>query len=223
MLNHVALHQTVIGIEALEQMAMAGEEPDVIIACAGGGSNFAGLTFPFLGRKLRGEADYRVIAAEPEAAPSLTRGVYAYDFGDTGRMAPIVKMHTLGSDFMPEPIHAGGLRYHGMSPLVSLLKEQGVIDAVSVHQRACFEVGVQFARAEGILPAPESTHAIKVAVDEALAAKEAGEARVILFNLSGHGHFDLSSYERYLQGALEDYEYPAEKVAAALANLPKVG
>ncbi len=222
-LNHVALHQTVIGLEALEQMAMAGEEPDVIIACAGGGSNFAGLTFPFVGRKLRGEADYRVIAAEPEAAPSLTRGVYAYDFGDTGRMAPIVKMHTLGSDFMPEPIHAGGLRYHGMSPLVSLLKEQGVIDAVSVHQRACFEVGVQFARTEGILPAPESTHAIKVAVDEALAAKEAGEARVILFNLSGHGHFDLSSYERHLQGALEDYEYPAEKVARSLANLPKVG
>jgi tryptophan synthase beta chain len=222
-LNHVALHQTVIGIEALEQMAMAGEEPDVIIACAGGGSNFAGLTFPFIGRMLRGEASYRVIAAEPEAAPSLTRGVYAYDYGDTGRMAPIVKMHTLGSDFMPEPIHAGGLRYHGMSPLVSLLKEQGVIDAVSVHQRACFEVGVQFARAEGILPAPESTHAIKVAVDEALAAKAAGEARVILFNLSGHGHFDLSSYERYLHGALEDYEYPAEKVAASLANLPKVG
>ena len=222
-LNHVALHQTVIGIEALEQMAMAGEEPDVIIACAGGGSNFAGLTFPFIGRKLRGEASYRVIAAEPEAAPSLTRGVYAYDYGDTGRMAPIVKMHTLGSDFMPEPIHAGGLRYHGMSPLVSLLKEQGVIDAVSVHQRACFEVGVQFARAEGILPAPESTHAIKVAVDEALAAKAAGEARVILFNLSGHGHFDLSSYERYLHGALEDYEYPAAKVAASLANLPNVG
>ncbi len=222
-LNHVALHQTVIGLEALEQMAMAGEEPDVIIACAGGGSNFAGLTFPFLGRKLRGEASYRVIAAEPEAAPSLTRGVYAYDFGDTGRMAPIVKMHTLGSDFMPEPIHAGGLRYHGMSPLVSLLKDQGVIEAVSVHQRACFEAGVQFARAEGILPAPESTHAIKVAVDEALAAKEAGEARVILFNLSGHGHFDLSSYERFLQGALEDYEYPAEKVAQSLANLPKVG
>ena len=222
-LNHVALHQTVIGLEALEQMAMAGEEPDVIIACAGGGSNFAGLTFPFLGRKLRGEAAYRVIAAEPEAAPSLTRGVYAYDFGDTGRMAPIVKMHTLGSDFMPAPIHAGGLRYHGMSPLVSLLKEQGVIDAVSVHQRACFEVGVQFARAEGILPAPESTHAIKVAVDEALAAKAAGEARVILFNLSGHGHFDLSSYERYLQGALEDYEYPAEKVAESLRHLPQVG
>jgi tryptophan synthase beta chain len=222
-LNHVALHQTVIGLEALEQMAMAGEEPDVITACAGGGSNFAGLTFPFVGRKLRGEASYRVVAAEPEAAPSLTRGVYAYDYGDTGKMAPIVKMHTLGSDFMPEPIHAGGLRYHGMSPLVSLLKNEGVIDAVSVHQRAAFEVGVQFARAEGILPAPESTHAIKAAVDEALDAKERGESRVILFNLSGHGHFDLSSYERYLQGALEDYEYPAEKVAKALAGLPKVG
>ena len=222
-LNHVTLHQTVIGLETHEQIAKVGDEPDVVIACVGGGTNFAGLTFPFLGRKLRGEADYRVIAAEPEAAPSLTRGVYAYDFGDTGRMAPIVKMHTLGSDFMPEPIHAGGLRYHGMSPLVSLLKAEGAIDAVSVHQRACFETGVQFARAEGILPAPESTHAIKVAVDEALAAKEAGEARVILFNLSGHGHFDLSSYERFLQGALEDYEYPAEKVAASLANLPSVG
>ncbi len=222
-LNHVMLHQTVIGLEAQEQMAMAGEDPDVIVACAGGGSNFAGLTFPFVGRKLRGEGSYRVIAAEPEAAPSMTRGIYAYDFGDTGKMAPIVKMHTLGSEFMPEPIHAGGLRYHGMSPLVSLLKEQGLIEARSVHQRACFEVGVQFARAEGILPAPESTHAIKVVVDEALEAKAAGEPRVILFNLSGHGHFDLASYERFLQGSLEDYEYPAEKVAQALAALPQVG
>ncbi len=222
-LNHVMLHQTVIGLEAQEQMAMAGEEPDVIVACAGGGSNFAGLTFPFVGRNLRGEATYRVIAAEPEAAPSLTRGIYAYDYGDTGKMAPIVKMHTLGSEFMPEPIHAGGLRYHGMSPLVSLLKEHGLIEARSVHQRACFEVGVQFARAEGILPAPESTHAIKVVVDEAMEAKEAGEPRVILFNLSGHGHFDLASYERYLQGSLEDYEYPADKVAQALSALPRVG
>ena len=222
-LNHVMLHQTVIGLEAQEQMAMAGEEPDVIIACAGGGSNFAGLTFPYVGRMLRGEGSYRVIAVEPEAAPSLTRGVYAYDFGDTGKMAPIVKMHTLGSGFMPEPIHAGGLRYHGMSPLVSLLKEEGLIGARSVHQRACFEAGVQFARTEGILPAPESTHAIRVAVDEALEAKAAGEARVILFNLSGHGHFDLTSYERYLSGALEDYEYPAERVAEALAGLPTVG
>ena len=221
-LNHVLLHQTVIGLEALEQMGMAGESPDVVIGCAGGGSNFAGLTFPFLGRNLREGASHRIVAVEPEAAPSLTRGVYAYDFGDTGKMAPIVKMHTLGSDFIPEPIHAGGLRYHGMSPLVSLLKEHGSIDAVSVHQRASFEAGVAFARAEGILPAPESTHAIRVAMDEALAAKASGEARVILFNLSGHGHFDLSSYERYLSGLLEDYEYPAERVEAALAGLPSI-
>ena len=221
-LNHVLLHQTVIGLEALEQMGMAGESPDVVIGCAGGGSNFAGLTFPFLGRNLREGARHRIVAVEPEAAPSLTRGVYAYDFGDTGKMAPIVKMHTLGSDFIPEPIHAGGLRYHGMSPLVSLLKEHGSIDAVSVHQRASFEAGVAFARAEGILPAPESTHAIRVAMDEALAAKASGEARVILFNLSGHGHFDLSSYERFLSGLLEDYEYPAERVEAALAGLPSV-
>jgi len=221
-LNHVLLHQTVIGLEALEQMAMAGEEPDVIIGCAGGGSNFAGLSFPFAGRKLRGEADYRIVAVEPEAAPSLTRGVYAYDFGDTGHLTPLVKMHTLGSEFIPEPIHAGGLRYHGMAPLVSLLREEGVIDARSVHQRAAFEAGVRFARTEGILPAPESTHAIKAVIDEALEAKEAGQARVILFNLSGHGHFDLASYERYLAGMLEDYEYPAEKVEEALAALPRV-
>lgn len=219
-LNHVLLHQTVIGQEALEQMAMAGEEPDVIIGCTGGGSNFAGLTFPFLGRVLRGEARYRVIAAEPEAAPSLTRGVYQYDFGDTGRMTPLVKMHTLGSDFVPEPIHAGGLRYHGMAPLVSQLKEEGLIEARSVHQRACFEAGVLFARNEGILPAPEPTHAIKVAIDEALAAREAGEQRVILFNLCGHGQLDLAAYERYLAGTMEDYEYPAEAVAAALAAVP---
>jgi tryptophan synthase beta chain len=222
-LNHVMLHQTVIGLEAQQQMAMAGERPDVIIACAGGGSNFAGLTFPFVGENLRGEANYRVIAAEPEAAPSMTRGVYAYDYGDTGKMAPIVKMHTLGSDFMPAPIHAGGLRYHGMSPLVSLLKEHDLIEARSVHQVACFQAGVQFTRTEGILPAPESTHAIRVAIDEALDAKARGESRVILFNLSGHGHFDLSSYERYLQGSLEDYEYPADLVAESLAGLPKVG
>jgi tryptophan synthase beta chain len=221
-LNHVLLHQTVIGQEAIEQMAMAGESPDIIIGCTGGGSNFAGLTFPFLGRNFREGATYRVIAAEPEAAPSLTRGVYAYDYGDTGKMAPIVKMHTLGSDFIPEPIHAGGLRYHGMSPLVSLLKENDFIEARSVHQRASFEAGVTFARAEGILPAPEPTHAIKVAIDEAIVAREAGEARVILFNLCGHGHFDLSAYERYLDGSLEDYEYPVERVEAALAGLPQV-
>ncbi len=221
-LNHVLLHQTVIGQEAIEQMGMAGESPDIVIGCAGGGSNFAGLTFPFLGRNFRDGAKHRIIAVEPEAAPSLTRGVYAYDYGDTGKMAPIVKMHTLGSGFIPDPIHAGGLRYHGMSPLVSLLKEHGHIEARSVHQRASFESGVQFARSEGILPAPEPTHAIRVAIDEALAAREAGEARVILFNLCGHGHFDLASYERYLSGDLEDYEYPLDKVEAALAALPRV-
>jgi tryptophan synthase beta chain len=221
--DFVLLHQTVIGQESIEQMGMAGDEPDVIIGCAGGGSNFAGLTFPWLGRTFRGGRKYRVIAAEPEAAPSLTRGTYAYDFGDTAQMTPLIKMHTLGHDFIPEPIHAGGLRYHGMSPLVSLLKEGGHIEAQAVHQRSAFEVGVAFARAEGILPAPEPTHAIRVAIDEALAAKEAGEARVILFNLCGHGHFDLSAYERYLDGSLEDYEYPREKVEAALARLPTVG
>ena len=220
--DFVLLHQTVIGQESIEQMAMAGEEPDVIIGCAGGGSNFAGLTFPWLGRTFRDGARYRVIAAEPEAAPSLTRGVYAYDFGDTAQMTPLVKMHTLGSGFIPEPIHAGGLRYHGMSPLVSLLKDRGSIEARSVHQRASFEAGVLFARAEGILPAPEPTHALRVAMDEAIAAREAGEARVILFNLCGHGHFDLSAYERYHDGSLEDYEYPMERVEAALASLPKV-
>jgi tryptophan synthase beta chain len=221
-LNHVLLHQTVIGQEAIEQMGMAGESPDVVIGCTGGGSNFGGIAFPFLGRNFRDGAKHRIIAVEPEAAPSLTRGVYAYDFGDTAKMAPVAKMHTLGHDFIPEPIHAGGLRYHGMSPLVSLLKENGYIEARSVHQRSSFAAGVQFARAEGILPAPEPTHAIRVAIDEALAAKEAGEARVILFNLCGHGHFDLSAYERYLNGSLEDYEYPAERVAAALEALPKV-
>jgi tryptophan synthase beta chain len=221
-LNHVLLHQTVIGQEAIEQMGMAGESPDIVIGCTGGGSNFGGIAFPFLGRNFRDGAKHRIIAVEPEAAPSLTRGIYAYDFGDTAKMAPVAKMHTLGHDFIPEPIHAGGLRYHGMSPLVSLLKEHGYIEARSVHQRASFAAGVQFARAEGILPAPEPTHAIKVAIDEALEAREAGEARVILFNLCGHGHFDLSAYERYLDGSLEDFEYPAERVAAALESLPKV-
>jgi tryptophan synthase beta chain len=218
-LNHVLLHQTVIGQEAIEQMAMAGEEPDVVIGCTGGGSNFAGMTFPWIGRGLRGGPKPRIVAVEPEAAPSLTRGVYRYDFGDTGQMTPLVKMHTLGHDFIPEPIHAGGLRYHGMAPLVSLLKELGLIEARAVHQRATFEAGVRFARTEGILPAPEPTHAIKVAIDEAVEAREAGRERVILFNLCGHGHFDLSAYERYLSGVLEDYEYPAEKVAEALRAL----
>jgi tryptophan synthase beta chain len=220
-LNHVLLHQTVIGQEALAQMEMAGEEPDVIIGCAGGGSNFSGLTFPFIGRKLRGRASYRVVAVEPAAAPSLTRGTYAYDFGDTGHLTPLVKMHTLGSAFIPEPIHAGGLRYHGMAPLVSLLKDQGVIDARAVHQRPTFAAGVQFARTEGIVPAPESAHAIRAAIDEALEAKEEGRPRVILFGLSGHGHFDLTAYERYLQSSLEDYELAESSIDEALAALPR--
>ena len=215
-LNHVMLHQTVIGEESILQMEMAGEEPDVIIACAGGGSNFAGLSFPWLGRTFRGGRKYQVIAVEPEAAPSLSRGRYAYDYGDTAKLAPVVKMYTLGHDFVPEPIHAGGLRYHGMSPLVSLLKHHGFIESRSLHQRPCFEAGIQFARTEGIIPAPESTHAIKAAVDVALEAKKSGEKKVILFNLSGHGHFDLSSYQRYLSGQLEDYEYPAAEVKLAL-------
>ncbi|MGO9205433.1 MAG: TrpB-like pyridoxal phosphate-dependent enzyme [Candidatus Limnocylindrales bacterium] len=221
-LNHVLLHQTVIGQEAIEQMAMTGEKPDILIGCTGGGSNFAGLTFPFIGQMLRGEASYRVIAVEPTAAPSLTRGVYAYDFGDTAGMTPMVKMYTLGHDFIPEPIHAGGLRYHGMAPLVSLLKEQGVIEARAAPQTATFEAGVRFARTEAILPAPEATHAIRAAIDEALVAREEGVPRVILFNLSGHGHFDLTAYDRYLSGRLEDYEYPAERVKDALASLPRV-
>jgi tryptophan synthase beta chain len=218
-LNHVMLHQTVIGLESIRQMEMAGEEPDVIIACAGGGSNFAGLTFPWLGQTFRGGRKYQVIAVEPEAAPSMTRGRYAYDYGDTAKMAPMVKMYTLGHDFIPEPIHAGGLRYHGMSPQVSLLKHEGFIEARSVHQRPCFEAGIQFARTEGLIPAPESTHAIRVAIDEALAAKKSGEKKVILFNLSGHGYFDMSSYQRYLAGELEDYEYPAEEVRLALESV----
>jgi tryptophan synthase beta chain len=218
-LNHVMLHQTVIGLESIKQMEMAGEEPDVIIACAGGGSNFAGLTFPWLGRTFRGGRKYRVIAVEPEAAPSMTRGRYAYDYGDTAKMAPMVKMYTLGHDFIPEPIHAGGLRYHGMSPQVSLLKHEGFIEARSVHQRPCFEAGVQFARTEGLIPAPESTHAIRAAIDEALEAKKSGEKKVILFNLSGHGYFDLTAYQRYLSGQLEDYEYPAEEVKHALEDV----
>jgi tryptophan synthase beta chain len=218
-LNHVMLHQTVIGQESILQMEMAGEEPDVIIGCAGGGSNFAGFSFPWVGRMLRDGKKYEVIAVEPEAAPSLTRGKYMYDYGDTAKMAPMVKMFTLGHDFVPEPIHAGGLRYHGMSPLVSLLKQHGYIGARSVHQVPCFQAGVLFARTEGILPAPESTHAIRTAIDVALEAKAADEKKVIIFNLSGHGHFDLTAYEAYLTGKLEDYEYPAKEVAEALAHV----
>jgi tryptophan synthase beta chain len=216
--DFVLLHQTVIGQEAMLQMAMAGEKPDVIIACVGGGSNFAGLTFPFIGQQLRGESSYRVIAVEPAAAPSLTRGRYEYDFGDTGEMAPLVKMHTLGHDFVPPPIHAGGLRYHGMAPLVSKLVDDGMVEARAVHQNATFEAGVKFARSEGIVPAPESNHAVRVAIDEALEAKRDGTPRTILFGLSGHGHFDLAAYEKYLAGSLEDFEYtPIERKEAVAA------
>ena len=213
--DFVLLHQTVIGQEAIEQMGLAGEEPDVVIGCVGGGSNFAGMAFPFIGRQLRGEGHYRFVAVEPKAAPSLTRGRYDYDFGDTGQMAPLVKMHTLGHDFMPPPIHAGGLRYHGMAPLVSKLVDDGIIEGRAVGQVATFEAGVQFARAEGILPAPESNHAIRAAIDEALEAKSEGKPRVILFNLSGHGHFDLAAYEAYLTGQLEDYDYVPTPAAVA--------
>lgn len=221
-LNHVLMHQTVIGLETIKQMEMAGEYPDVIIACTGGGSNFGGFAFPFIHQNLTNGANTRVIAAEPSASPSLTRGKYAFDYGDTAKMAPIVKMHTLGHTFMPPSIHAGGLRYHGMAPQVSALVNHGLVEARSVHQLSTFEAARIFIRAEGIFPAPETTHAIAVAIEEALAAKESGEEKVIVFNFSGHGHFDMAAYEAYLKGDLEDYDYPAEAIAAAMELLPEV-
>jgi tryptophan synthase beta chain len=221
-LNHVMLHQTVIGLEAIEQMALAGDEPDVILACAGGGSNFAGLTMPYIGRNLKGQSHARIVAVEPSACPSLTKGEFTYDFGDTGHLTPLVKMHTLGSTFMPPGIHAGGLRYHGMAPLVSHVKDLGLIEATSVQQLDAFAAGIQFARAEGIVPAPESNHAIAGAIYEALEAKREGKPRTILFNLSGHGHFDMQSYIDFQAGKLQNYEYPAEEIAMALAGLPTV-
>lgn len=221
-LNHVLTHQTVIGQEAMLQMEMAGDYPDVVIGAAGGGSNFAGIAFPFIGEQLRGGRKVRALAVEPAACPTLTRGTYAYDFGDTGHLTPLVKMHTLGSAFVPPGFHAGGLRYHGMAPLVSQLAELGHIDAVAYHQNGCFAAGVEFARAEGIVPAPESTHAIKAAVDEAMKCKEEGESRTILFNLSGHGHFDMQAYTDYFAGALEDQDYDDAKLQAALGQLPPV-
>lgn len=221
-LNHVLLHQTVIGEEALKQMDLAGEYPDVVIGCVGGGSNFAGIAYPFLRENLKNGQRTRLLAVEPTAAPSLTKGVYTFDYGDTARMAPIVKMYTLGHDFVPPAIHAGGLRYHGMAPSLCALYDAGYIEAVAVQQTATFEAALQFARTEGLVPAPESAHAIRAAIDEALDAKAKGEKRVILFNLSGHGNFDMSAYEAYLSGQLEDYEYPAEAVQAAMQKLPKV-
>ncbi|MFO0592196.1 MAG: TrpB-like pyridoxal phosphate-dependent enzyme [Polyangiaceae bacterium] len=219
-LNHVLLHQTVVGQEALKQLEIAGDYPDIVVGCTGGGSNFAGIVFPFLGMQLRGGRTVRVVAVEPAACPSLTRGKYAYDFGDTGRLTPLVKMHTLGSSFVPPGFHAGGLRYHGMAPLVSHVKELGLIEARAYHQGPCFDAGVQFARAEGILPAPEANHAVKGAIDEALRCKEEGVSRTILFNLCGHGHFDMQAYTDYFAGKLEDRSYDESELAMALAGLP---
>ncbi|MFN7085971.1 MAG: TrpB-like pyridoxal phosphate-dependent enzyme [Burkholderiales bacterium] len=221
-LNHVLLHQTVIGKEAMTQFEMADDHPDVIVGCTGGGSNFAGIVFPFLGVQLRGGRKVRIVAVEPAACPSLTRGKYAYDFGDTAHLTPLTKMHTLGSTFTPPGFHAGGLRYHGMAPLVSHLKELGLIEAVAYHQTRCFEAGVQFARAEGILPAPEANHAVRGAIDEALKCREEGVSRAILFNLCGHGHFDMQAYIDYFSGKLTDQEYDEAELAMALAGLPSV-
>jgi tryptophan synthase beta chain len=222
-LNYVLLHQTVIGQEAIEQMALAGDEPDVLIGCTGGGSNFSGLVMPFLGRKLKGKCHARIVAVEPAACPSLTKGPFAYDFGDTAHLAPVVKMHTLGSTFVPPGIHAGGLRYHGMAPLVSHVLNLGLVEATAVQQLDAFAAGIQFARAEGIVPAPEANHAIAETIRQALEAKAEGKPRTILFNLSGHGHFDMQSYIDYQAGKLENYDYPAEEIAMALAGLPVVG
>jgi tryptophan synthase beta chain len=220
-LNHVCMHQSVIGLEAKEQMKLAGDTPDVVIGCHGGGSNFSGIAFPFVADKAAGKS-VRLVAVEPSSCPTLTKGVYTFDYGDTAKMAPIAKMFTLGHDFMPPGIHAGGLRYHGAAPLVSQLVDAKVIEARAVGQIACFEAAVQFSRAEGIIPAPESSHAIRGAIDEALEAKREGKPRVILFNLSGHGHVDMAAYDAYFAGKLEDYEYPAEKVQESLRQLPKV-
>jgi tryptophan synthase beta chain len=221
-LNFVLMHQTVIGLESLEQLALAGEYPDIVIGCAGGGSNFGGFAYPFLHKNLTEKMTTKVIAVEPASCPSMTKGRYTFDYGDTAAMAPIVKMHTLGHTFMPPGIHAGGLRYHGMAPSVSALVASGHIEARAVRQLTTFDAAVQFSRAEGIIPAPESAHAIRVAIDEALRCKRDGTKRVIAFNLSGHGHFDMTAYEAYHQGKLEDYEYPTALVAEAMKHLPEV-
>ncbi len=224
-LNHVLLHQTVIGLEAKKQFEKVGDYPDMIFAPCGGGCNFAGVSFPFLADKAAGDRraqNLRCVAVEPASCPTLTKGVYAYDYGDASGYTPLMKMYTLGHDFMPPGIHAGGLRYHGDSPLISQLWHERLIEAVAVPQIATFEAGVMFARAEGIIPAPESCHAVRACIDEALRCKATGEAKTLLFNLSGHGHFDMASYDKYFAGELEDYEYPTEAIQAALANLPKV-
>ncbi len=221
-LNHVLLHQTIIGEESLKQFEMADDYPDMVIGCTGGGSNFAGIAFPFIGRKLRGEQDIEVIAVEPANCPTLTKGKYAYDFGDTAHLTPLVKMHTLGSTFVPPGFHAGGLRYHGMAPLVSQLAADDIVRPRAYSQTECFEAGVQFAKTEGIIPAPEANHAVKATIDEALVCKREGTARAILFNLCGHGHFDMQAYTDYFAGKLYDQDYDESEVAMALAGLPAV-
>ena len=222
-LNHVLLHQSIVGLETHKQFEKIGEYPDIAIGCVGGGSNFGGFQMYFARDKIVEGKKTRIIAVEPTACPTMTKGLYKYDFGDTACTTPLLKMFTLGHSFIPAPIHAGGLRYHGMAPILCHLHDLGIIEAVAVHQNPCFEAAISFARAEGHLPAPETAHAIKVTMDEALKCKESGESKVIVFNNSGHGHFDLASYERYLTGKLEDYELPDEKIQEALAQLPKVG
>ncbi len=221
-LNHVLMHQTIVGNEAILQMEMAGDYPDILIGCTGGGSNFSGLVFPFLGKKFRDKKDIKVIACEPKSCPSLTKGKYAYDFGDTGNLTPLVKMHTLGSSFIPPATHSGGLRYHGMAPMVSHLKEIGAIDAKAYGQKECFEAGVKFANVEGIVPAPEATHAVKGAIDAALECKKNGKSKTILFNLCGHGHFDMQAYGDYFDKKLEEDVYHEAEVNKALQSLPKI-
>ena len=221
-LHHVLLHQTVIGEEALKQMDMAGEYPDVVIGCVGGGSNFSGIAFPFLRENLKEGQRTRLLAVEPYATPSLTKGLYAFDYGDSACMAPVVRMHTLGHDFMPAAIHAGGLRYHGMAPTLSALYNAGLVEAVAVHQKAVFEAALLFTRTEGILPAPESAHALRAAVDIALEARKTGEKKVILFNMSGNGYFDMTAYEKYLNGELEDYEYPTYAIENVRKHIPAI-
>jgi len=222
-LNHVLLHQTVIGQEAKKQMEMAGVYPDIIVGCIGGGSNFAGMFLPFINDKIDGtKPDLRIINVEPESCPTVTKGLYAYDFGDEAKLTPLIKMYTLGHGFIPPPVHAGGLRYHGMAPIICHLHRLGLVEARAVHQIPTFEAGVQFARAEGIISAPETDHAIRVGIDEALKCKESGESKTILIAHSGHGHVDMAAYDAYFSGKLEDYEYPEAKIKEALADLPKV-
>jgi len=222
-LNHVLMHQTIIGLETKKQLEKADVEPDVLVGCIGGGSNFAGFSFPFIGDKLSGKRKkLRVVAVEPSACPSLTKGRYVYDFGDTVGLTPLVKMHTLGHTFIPPSLHAGGLRYHGMAPLICKLYDEKMIEAVAVPQVATFQAAITFAKAEGILPAPEAAHAVRGAIDEALLAKKEGKRKTIVFNLCGHGFLDLSAYEAFLSGKLQDYEYPAEKVEEAMRQIPQV-